>query len=788
MFDYTNKVPVFDQLKGPLFPGDMVRITGSDDIEFFKLITASSICGYFIAGVFPYEDDKSVGSLVKVDNLDTMLIENRVRGYVEARVIFNNSKEVREGISFVYASEFPYFQRGIDELLPTITVINAFLQKLKNVTEDSFLHDYSVDTNNINGWIDKIVPRLNRCEKEKIFLESDTLLRLRFTAVGIQLQIDYEKAKREFDEKVNQNIQENQKEYFLREQLRVCNEELFGAESEIEDYENRIKELDAPENVKEKLYKELRKLANTQSSSPESYVQRNYLDAVLDLPWGICSKDAINLDKAEKILDEDHYGIKKVKERILEFLAVKQLNPDLKSQIICLVGPPGVGKTSIAASLAKAMKRKYVRVSLGGIHDESDIRGHRKTYVGAMPGRIINALSQAKVKNPLILLDEIDKVGHNVHGDPASALLEVLDPEQNKNFRDHFVELPFDLSDCMFIATANTLENIPRPLIDRMEIIELQTYTRTEKFHIAKNHLIPKQIKRHGLTRRTCKITDSAIREIIEFYTRESGVRGLEKQIASICRKVAKKLLSESISKAVIDQKDVKSYLGERKLLPESIKEEDLVGVVNGLAFTEVGGSLLEIEVAILNGSGKVELTGSLGDVMKESAHAAISYIRSRAAELEISEEFYKTKDIHIHVPEGAVPKDGPSAGITIMTALVSALTGCKVRRDIAMTGEITLRGRVLPIGGLKEKTMAAYLAGVKYVIIPEENKRDLEEIDSEAKENLIFIPCKTADEVLNHALIKNAQSLRVAMNTDMANEVNNIVENYSSKAINARI
>ena len=435
------------------------------------------------------------------------------------------------------------------------------------------------------------------------------------------------------------------------------------------------------------------------------------------------------------------------------------------------------------------MKRKYVRVSLGGIHDESDIRGHRKTYVGAMPGRIMNAMAQAKVKNPLILLDEIDKVGGNsVHGDPASALLEVLDAEQNKTFRDHFVELPFDLSECVFIATANTLDTIPRPLIDRMEIIELKTYTRTEKFHIAKEHLIPRQLKRHGLTRRVCKITDDAIYEIIEYYTREAGVRGLEKQIAAVCRKVAKQVVSVEDAKAVIDARRVKDYLGERKIIPESINDEDEIGVVNGLAYTEVGGDLLEIEVAVLDGTGKIELTGSLGDVMKESARAAISFIRSRAKELGIASDFYKTKDIHIHVPEGAVPKDGPSAGVTITTALVSALTGTKVRRDVAMTGEITLRGRVLAIGGLKEKTMAAYLSGVKQVIIPFDNKKDLDEIDSEARENLIFIPCKTADEVLSHALVKSLTSRKSFVNTQQSDEANNIEMDYASSRVEARI
>ena len=587
--------------------------------------------------------------------------------------------------------------------------------------------------------------------------------------------------------KVRYRLGQAQKERYLQEQLRIIQEEL-GNDGSDDDFYNQIIAAKLPKEVEEKLLKENERLAKTPFGAAESVVLRSYLETCLELPWTKATKDRVDVKAAAVCLDKDHYGLEKVKERILEFLAVKQLNPELKSQIICLVGPPGVGKTSIAASLAKAMKRKYVRVSLGGIHDESDIRGHRKTYVGAMPGRIINALAQAKVKNPLILLDEIDKIGHTVHGDPASALLEVLDAEQNKNFRDHFVELPFDLSECVFIATANTLDTIPRPLIDRMEIIELKTYTRTEKFHIAKEHLIPRQLKRHGLTRKLCKITDDALYEIIEYYTRESGVRNLEKQIAAICRKVAKKLVAAELTKAVIGAKDVKEYLGERKLIPERINDDDEVGVVNGLAYTEVGGDLLEIEVAVLDGTGKVELTGSLGDVMKESAHAAISFIRSRAKELNIATDFYKTKDIHIHVPEGAVPKDGPSAGVTIMTALVSALSNTKVRRDIAMTGEITLRGRVLAIGGLKEKTMAAYLAGVKQVIIPFDNKRDLEELDPEARENLIFIPCKSADEVLSHALVRTDVDKKI-VNIGVADQVNNIsVEDYRSRTSEARI
>lgn len=588
--------------------------------------------------------------------------------------------------------------------------------------------------------------------------------------------------------RVRARLGQMQKERYLHEQMRVIQDELGMGGDNDDDFYSQIIAAKLPKEVEEKLLKENEHLAKTPFGAAEGVVLRNYLETCLELPWTKTTKDRVDVKIAAATLDKDHDGLEKVKERILEHIAVKQLCPEHKGQIICLVGPPGVGKTSIASSLAKAMKRNYVRVSLGGIHDEADIRGHRKTYVGAMPGRIVNALIQAKARNPLILLDEVDKIGHSsAHGDPASALLEVLDSEQNKTFRDHFVELPFDLSDCMFIATANTLETVPRPLIDRMEIIELKAYTRTEKMAIAKNHLIPKQLKRHGLTKRTCKITDEAIGEIIEYYTREAGVRGLEKQIAAICRKAAKKIVAGDSTKETVSLKNLKDYLGSRKLIPQQISGTDEIGLVNGLAYTEVGGDMLEIETAILDGTGKIELTGSLGDVMKESAHAAVSYIRSKAKELGIPSDFYKTKDIHIHVPEGATPKDGPSAGITMMTSLVSALTGTPVRREVAMTGEITLRGRVLAIGGLKEKTMAAYIAGVREVIIPADNVRDIEEIDPEARENLIFIPCKTADEVLRHALATNKKHSSF-LNTKEDISVNNTdISDYSRESTEAR-
>ncbi len=553
--------------------------------------------------------------------------------------------------------------------------------------------------------------------------------------------------------RVNARMNRNQREYYLREQIKVIQEEL-GEGSDSEEFDARIREAKLPSEVEAKLLKENERLAKVPFGAAEATVLANYIDTCLDIPWTAATKDRTNFKTVQKVLDADHNGLEEVKERIVEYIAAKQLNPELRNQILCLVGPPGVGKTSIASSIARAMNRKYVRISLGGVRDEADIRGHRKTYIGAMPGRIITALTQAKVRNPLILLDEIDKLTHDTHGDPTSALLEVLDSEQNKSFRDHFVELPFDLSDCMFLATANSMESIPRPLLDRMEIIELGTYTKREKLAIAKDHLLQKQLKRHGLDRRTLRITEDAILELIDYYTKEAGVRNLERSLASLCRKAGKKLLAEGTTRITVQAKDIAAYLGPRKVLPETTEAEDEVGCVNGLAYTELGGSLLKVEVAVLEGTGKIETTGSLGDVMKESAQIAVSFVRSIAAEYGIPTDFYKTKDLHIHFPEGAIPKDGPSAGVTMVTALVSALTGRAVRHEVAMTGEISLRGNVLAIGGLKEKTMAAYSAGVKTVLIPEDNLRDLEKIDPLARQNLTFIPCRKASEVLSHALL----------------------------------
>ena len=552
---------------------------------------------------------------------------------------------------------------------------------------------------------------------------------------------------------VREKIDRNQKDYFLREQIKAIQSELGDDEDdEIKEYEDKINAAKLPDDVREKLYKELGKLAKTPFGAAESTVIRTYLDTCLDFPFSKKSSEPVTVEEARKILDADHDGLKKVKERILEFVAVKQFSPDVKNQIICLVGPPGVGKTSVAASVARALKRKYARVSLGGMHDEAEIRGHRKTYVGAMPGRIVTALINAKVENPVIVLDEIDKMARDFRGDPTSALLEVLDPEQNKAFRDNFMEISIDLSDALFIATANSYDGIPAPLLDRMEIIELSTYTDTEKLAIAKNHLVPKQIKRNGMNRRMFKITDNGILELIKSYTKEAGVRNLERELASLIRKSAKKIAETGVKSVKITEKNLVEFLGKPKVIPEKLESSDPIGVVNGLAYTQAGGDLLKVEVAAMEGTGKIELTGSLGDVMKESAKIAHSYVRTIASEYGIKTDFYKNADVHIHFPEGAIPKDGPSAGVTMVTAIVSALGNIPVRRDVAMTGEVTLRGNVLPIGGLKEKTLAAYRAGISTVIIPEDNLRDLDEIDTEARANLNFIPCKTASEVLTHA------------------------------------
>ncbi len=615
-------------------------------------------------------------------------------------------------------------------------------------------------------------------EKMKLLQQINPVRRLEMAIRYLRQELKMLQLESSIQEKTRANIDQQQKDYYLREQIKVLREELGEDEvSEHDELERKIRALKLSEDSQKKLLKDLEKLKKQPFGSSESAVIANYLDTVLDLPWNTCTKERLDVSAARKILEKDHYGLDKVKERILQTIAVRQMAPDLPPQIICLVGPPGVGKTSIAYSIAKSLNRKMARISLGGVRDEADIRGHRKTYIGSMPGRIMTALIQAGSSNALILLDEVDKMGSDYRGDPSAALLEVLDGEQNHSYRDHYLEIPYDLSNVMFITTANTLDTIPRPLLDRMEVIELGSYTDEEKLMITKKHLLPKQMKNHGLKKAQLRISEDAIREIIRCYTRESGVRNLERQLAEICRKADMELITNPQKKCVsIDGGKLETYLGVRKFLPDRLPAFDQVGLVTGLAWTNVGGETLEVEVNVMDGSGKLELTGNLGDVMKESAHAALSYIRANAKLLGVAEDFYKTKDIHVHFPEGAVPKDGPSAGVTVCTAMVSALTGVTVRRDVAMTGEISLRGRVLPIGGLKEKTMAALRHGINTVIIPKDNERDLSEIDPVVRNSLRFITAQTVDTVLEAALNPKAEGILPSL-------LNQIPEDVKSKA-----
>lgn len=597
---------------------------------------------------------------------------------------------------------------------------------------------------------------LDYYEKQDVLSALDPSERICQLVVYLKKENNALEIESEIQEKVQNEIDKSQREYYLREEMKVISEALGESDNpleEAEEYKSKVSALKCSDDIKEKLLKECDKLAKMPSGSHEGTVERNYLDKCLEIPFGKYTKDSINLEKSRKILDKEHYGLDKVKERIVDSLAVYKRNPEFNGQILCLAGPPGVGKTSIVKSLAKSMGRKYVRIALGGIHDEAEIRGHRKTYIGSMPGRIVEAVIKSGVMNPIILLDEIDKVGNDFKGDPSSALLEALDPEQNNSFADHYIEFPLDLSRVLFITTANDVSAIAGPLYDRMEVIELNSYTALEKFYIAKKHLVKKEMIKHSLTSKEFKISDDAINILIENYTREAGVRTLEKQIATLCRKATVSLESGAKSFKVTD-KNIEEYLGKKKFSDDLVSKEDQVGTVNGLAWTSVGGTMLPIEVSVLDGTGKIELTGNLGDVMKESAKTAVSYIRSKASEYGIDEDFYKNKDIHIHAPEAAVPKDGPSAGLAITTAIVSELTGIAIKSNVAMTGEISLKGKALAIGGLKEKSMAAYKAGCDTVIIPQDNKKDLDEISDEVKQVIDFISVKKFDEVLPLALV----------------------------------
>ncbi len=639
----------------------------------------------------------------------------------------------------------------VKDMFNEIAIINA------HIPQDIYLTVYEM--NEPGKLADYLADNIVRdYHKKQIILEAfDETDRLDKIIKMLSYESEILMIEEKISEKTKLGMDENQKEYYLRERIKAIKEELGDmedTEAEGFDYRNKILDLKTTDENKEKLLKEVQKLEKMMSGSAEANVVRNYLDTCIELPWGIYTKDKTDIKKISVHLDKNHYGLKKVKENVIEALAVRKLNPEINGQIICLAGPPGVGKTSIARSIAEATGKKYQRIALGGIHDEAEIRGHRRTYIGAMMGRIMNAIKQAGSANPLILLDEVDKLGNDFHGDPTSALLEVLDGEQNSTFYDHYIDLPFDLSKVMFITTANDHTSIPTPLLDRMDIIHLDSYTREEKFNIAKLHLVTKQLKRHGLNGRQLKISDDVLYDIIDSYTREAGVRSLERAVSRIMNKAAVRIVSGDVKSVKITTDNIEEYLGSRKFKNDDMNKSDEVGLATGLAWTSVGGETLPIEVAVMTGSGKIKLTGSLGDVMKESAQAAYTCVRTMADKLNIDSEFYKTKDIHIHVPEGAVPKDGPSAGITMATAITSALTGKPVKRDVAMTGEITIRGRVLPIGGLKEKTMAAYRLGIKTIIIPENNRSDLDEVDDVVKKSVNFVLADDINTVLKTALI----------------------------------
>ena len=706
-------------------------------------------------------DILSIGVISKIKQIvklpgDTLkvLVEGKVRGRITEFIENDN-----------------YYEVEIEELENTIddneefegyfnSLKEAFLNYVKQAGEgEKELLENIENEQDIRAFINMVanfVP-LDDEKRQELLETIDIREQIEFLIVFIEKEIKVIDVQKKLASKIKKSIDDSQRDYYLREQLKFIKEEL-GEESEekriIQKYEDKIKEAKLPKEVEEKVNTELSRLKNMNISSAEGNTVQSYLDWVLDIPWGKYTREKLNIDNAEKILDEEHYGLKDVKERIIEYLAVKKQSGTIKGPILCLVGPPGVGKTSIAKSIAKAINRKYVRMSLGGLKDESEIRGHRRTYVAAMPGRIIYSLKEAKSMNPLILLDEIDKLSSDYKGNPADALLEVLDGEQNKTFRDNFIELTVDLSKVLFITTANSLDTIPRPLLDRMEVVEVSGYTYEEKFFIAKNHLIPKIFKEYNIKADKIEILDEAIKLVIDGYTRESGVRGLERKLGKLIRKAISKMSRENLKNIVIDKDSVEEFMGSRIFEFDKVDNEGKIGVVTGMAWTAYGGDTLQIEAVVMNGIGKLQLTGKLGEVMQESAKAAYTYVRANAEKYSIKDEFYKNKDIHIHVPEGAVPKDGPSAGVTMVTALVSALTKKKVRADVAMTGEVTLTGRVLPIGGLKEKSLAAYRVGIKTIIIPKENEKDIKDIPESIRNNINIITAKEVQTVLENSII----------------------------------
>ncbi len=710
------------------------------------------------------EDIYNIGTISKVKQLlklqgDTIRV--LVEGISRAEIKNIIQKEPFFVVEVVEGHVEEEFEPNEVEALKRrlVSVFEDYVKLSGKVSPDTALSVAELDNiSQVSDIIANNIP-LKVEQKQEILSEFHPLRRIERLLAIISQETEILEIEKDINTKVRKQIDKVQKEYYLREQMKAIQTELGdrdGVAGEVEEYKAKLEKAGLPEEVEKKVLKELDRLLKMPSGSAEGSVIRTYVDWIFDLPWNKSTVEDVDLAKAEDILEQDHYGLTKVKERIVEYLAVHKLKNDLRGPILCLVGPPGVGKTSIAKSIAKALNRNYVRISLGGVKDESEIRGHRRTYVGSMPGRIISGLKQAGSNNPLILLDEIDKMSSDFRGDPASAMLEVLDAEQNFAFRDHYLELPFNLSNALFLTTANSLETIPRPLLDRMEVITLTSYTEEDKTNIAMKYLLPKQIALNGLTRKNIKIDEETIRDIINYYTREAGVRNLEREIGSVCRKVAKTIVSDNKRVVTVSRNNLEKYLGVKKYRFDFANEKDEVGIATGLAWTPVGGDTLSIEVNLMNGKGKLELTGHLGDVMKESARAAMSYIRSQCKELKIDESFYENKDIHIHVPEGAIPKDGPSAGITLATAMVSALSGIPVNRKVAMTGEITLRGRVLPIGGLKEKVLAAHRAGIETIILPIDNKKDIDEIPENVRNSLKFICASDMKTVLKNALVKD--------------------------------
>ena len=764
----TRNMPVLALRGLTAFPGQTMSFDAERDISIFALDNAMendrrllAVTQRELSTAEPGEEELytigTVCHILQIIKTSDTTVRVIVEGECRARLhrLWQKKPFLQAQAELLPETESRHTARSEALIRRTYVLFGEYRELVGSSISDDFSAAV-LDCGDTGRLADLIAQNINlrHQDRQRVLEELYPDKRLRIVNDILTHEVDVLSLESEMEQKVRMRVAQVQKDMILREQVKVLQHELGDdGDEEIEEYTARIEAAHLPDEVHKKLTKEVERLAKQPFGSAEASVIRNYLDVCLELPWNKSTRERADVAQARKILDKEHYGLDKVKKRVLEFIAVRQLNPDAKGKILCLVGPPGVGKTSVAMSVARAMNRKCARLSLGGVRDEADIRGHRKTYIGAMPGRIIEALGRAGTMNPLLVLDEIDKLASDMRGDPAAALLEVLDSEQNGAFRDHFVEVPVDLSRVMFITTANTTSTIPRPLLDRMEVIELGSYTDEEKLHIAREHLLPKQMKENGLRRGQLRLDDDALRRIITDYTRESGVRTLERQLGKLCRRAAMRLVQTDVKRIDITAKELKDFLDTPPYGEDTRSKTDQIGVVNGLAWTEVGGELLEVEAGVMDGTGKLELTGNLGQVMQESVKAAYTCLRSRARELGIAPDFYKTKDIHVHFPEGAVPKDGPSAGIAITTAMLSALTGRAVRHDVAMTGEVTLRGRVLPIGGLREKTMAAKRNGITTVIIPKENEKDLADIDPAVRAALRFVTAETVDAVFAHAL-----------------------------------